>query len=42
METLLGLGALWAAAAAAVTLGLARAAHHDEPFRLDAEHLVGR
>lgn len=34
MEALLGLGALWVAAASAVTFGLARTASRDASFRL--------
>lgn len=34
MEALLGLGALWVAAASALTFGLARAAASGESFRL--------
>lgn len=41
MEILLGLGAVWVTAAAAVTLGLGHAAACDEPYRLEAD-LVGR
>lgn len=42
METLLGLGALWVAAAAALTLGLGRAAGSAEPFRLDHRRVLTR
>lgn len=42
METLLGLGALWVAAAAVVTLGLGRAGARDEPFRLDHDRVLTR
>lgn len=41
MEILLGLGAVWLIAAAAVTFGLGRAAAYEDQFRLDAE-LVSR
>lgn len=34
METLLGLGALWVAAASALTFGLARSMARDESLRL--------
>lgn len=37
MDVVVALGALWGAAAAALTFGLARAAAHAEPFRLDAD-----
>lgn len=40
METLLGLGALWAVAAALVTWGLTNASAHEEPFRIDANRLL--
>ncbi|WP_263969872.1 MULTISPECIES: hypothetical protein [unclassified Nocardioides] len=42
MDTLLGIGALWVAAATAITLGLARAAALDESFRLDADRMLTR
>ena len=42
METLLGLGALWFAAAAAVTVVVTHGAAHDEPFRLEADRLLPR
>ncbi|NYI44065.1 hypothetical protein BJ993_001145 [Nocardioides aromaticivorans] len=42
METLLGLGALWVAAATALTLALGRAAAEDEPFRLDHDRVLAR
>lgn len=42
METLLGLGALWFAAAAAVTVVVTRGAALDRPFRLEAERLLPR
>lgn len=42
MDTLVSLGALWVAAAAAFTFGLARAAAAEEPFRLDADHVLTR
>ena len=42
METLLGLGALWVAAATALTLALGRAAAADEPFWLDRDRVLTR
>ena len=42
METLLGLGALWVAAATALTLALGRAAGEDGPFRLDHDRVLAR
>lgn len=43
METLLALGALWVAAATALTFALGRAAADaDEPFRLDRDRVLTR
>ncbi|HWJ09779.1 MAG TPA: hypothetical protein VNS46_10410 [Nocardioides sp.] len=42
METLLGLGALWVAAATALTLALGRLAGEDEPFGRDHDRLLAR
>ena len=35
MDVLMQVGMLWVAAAAAMTLGLARAAAHEEPFQVE-------
>ena len=42
MELLIGIAVIWIAAAAVVTLGLARGAAADVPFRLDHDRLISR
>ena len=37
MELLMSIGTVWVAAAALFTYGVARAAHDDEPFRIERE-----